>query len=627
LAFFNPEKEIVVNVDASSHSLGAVLLQDGRPVEYAAQSLTPTQCRYAQIEKEFLAIQFGLSHFHQYTYGRPVVVETDHKPLVYIVDKPLNDLTPRLQRIKMKTQYYEYNVKYKPGKEMYISDLLSRFCPPSTYVQDLEFVDPMVGICEIRLANQLVKEQFMYATEQDSTMQVLTNYVLKGWPSQLRYCHPAAKPYWNIRNAISEHDGLLFYMDRVIVPGSKQGDMVKKLHEGHQGTTKILQRARTALYWPGMGPRIEDCLKSCVQCQNCESKQTYDPLIVSEIPDHPWQILGSDLFQIAEEHFLITVDYYTKWINVAPIKDVTSQGVITELRRQFADFGNPVIFRSDNGPQYASREFKEFMSELSISHVTSSPAYARSNGQAENAVKTVKQMIKKCKDENKDWWKGLQLLRNTPLAPDMPSPAQLLQGRNLHDGIPVSLNCLFPRAYDRTGVRNKFEKRQDRMKYYHDSHCGREKSVLKEGDNVRYLSQKGRWEPAVVVKPSDNIRSYHIKDMLTEQVIRRNRNFLRKDLTPPEERSKEILAKTVPSKVTKTAQAVPTIPKPVQPKVGQIPAAPLEVTPSRPSQITSQNSPSPSTSQSISNAPDNVPKEPVNRTKSGRVITKPIRYR
>ena len=70
LALFDPNKETTVNVDASSHSIGAVLMQNGKPVEYAAQSLTPTQCVYAQIEKEMLAIQFGLTHFHQYIYGR-----------------------------------------------------------------------------------------------------------------------------------------------------------------------------------------------------------------------------------------------------------------------------------------------------------------------------------------------------------------------------------------------------------------------------------------------------------------------------------------------------------------------------------------------------------------------------
>jgi len=86
--------------------LGATLSQNGKPIAYASASLTNTQQRYAQIEKEMLAVVFGLKHFHFYTFGRKVNVETDHKPLIGLKEKPLDSITPCLQRMLVKTLQY-----------------------------------------------------------------------------------------------------------------------------------------------------------------------------------------------------------------------------------------------------------------------------------------------------------------------------------------------------------------------------------------------------------------------------------------------------------------------------------------------------------------------------------------
>ena len=90
LGYYDPSKPLTLSVDASSKGLGAVLLQDGKPLAYTSRALTPTQERYTQIEKETLAIVYGTQKFHQFTYGRPTHVESDHKPLQYILSKPLH---------------------------------------------------------------------------------------------------------------------------------------------------------------------------------------------------------------------------------------------------------------------------------------------------------------------------------------------------------------------------------------------------------------------------------------------------------------------------------------------------------------------------------------------------------
>ena len=126
LTFYDVNKEVTVSVDASQEGLGAVLLQDNKPVAFASRSLTECEKRYAQIEKEMLAVVFGLEHFYYYVYGRLVTVETDHKPLESIIQKPLSAAPPRLQRMLLRAMKYNVNLVYKPGKEMHVSDALSR---------------------------------------------------------------------------------------------------------------------------------------------------------------------------------------------------------------------------------------------------------------------------------------------------------------------------------------------------------------------------------------------------------------------------------------------------------------------------------------------------------------------
>lgn len=121
LKYFDPNKPITLSVDASQYGLGAVLLQDNMPVAFASRALTKAQEGYAQIEKETLAVCFGCERFHQYIYGQPVTVHSDHKPLEIITKKPLAKAPPRVQRLLLKLMKYDLHVVHTPGKYMYIA--------------------------------------------------------------------------------------------------------------------------------------------------------------------------------------------------------------------------------------------------------------------------------------------------------------------------------------------------------------------------------------------------------------------------------------------------------------------------------------------------------------------------
>ena len=107
LKYYNPEEELTVQCDASDKGLKAALIQNGQPIAFASRALTEPETRYAQIEKEMLAVVFALQKFNQYIYGRPTTVQRDHKPLAAISNKPLRSAPKRLQGMLLKVQKYD----------------------------------------------------------------------------------------------------------------------------------------------------------------------------------------------------------------------------------------------------------------------------------------------------------------------------------------------------------------------------------------------------------------------------------------------------------------------------------------------------------------------------------------
>ena len=126
IEYYNVHKPATIQCDASQRGLGACLMQDGRPVAYASRALTSAEENYSQIEKEMLAICFSCVKFHQYVYGKSTIVHTDHRPLESILKKPIAKASPILQRMILQLQRYDLDVKYVPGKYLYVADTLSR---------------------------------------------------------------------------------------------------------------------------------------------------------------------------------------------------------------------------------------------------------------------------------------------------------------------------------------------------------------------------------------------------------------------------------------------------------------------------------------------------------------------
>ena len=535
LRYYNLQEEVTLQCDASQSGLGATLMQNGQPVAYASRALTPTETRYAQIEKELLAIVFGCEHFEAYTYGRDVVqVETDHQPLESIMRKPLHSAPSRLQRMLLRLQKFNLKVKYKKGKEMFLADTLSRAHLTSvhacSFAQELQEVDHTTSLAMPAAQLQRVKD----IATTDSVITALRDIIQRGWPNTKSGISENLYPYFDIRDELIVQDNLIFKGSQLVIPATMRREMMSLTHASHIGIEGCIRRARETMYWPRMSSELKEYISKCDICMAHRSMPGKEPLKQHEFAERPWAKVGADLCDYSGRILLVVCDYYSNFIEVEHLNRATTNTVSKALRTMFARYGVPDVLISDNGPQFASEEFDKFAKKWGFEHVTSSPHYPQSNGKAENAVKTVKRLFSKCRESNCSEFLALLDWRNTPTEGFDSSPAQRFFGRRCKTLLPTHGTLLAPQ-YSTKGDTQAINRQKQRQQHYYDHHT-KPLKPLTPGESVRMrLPGEKTWSPGVcegLVGP----RSYEVK--VGDRIFVRNRRHLIK--------SDDLVAKDVP---------------------------------------------------------------------------------
>ncbi|KAB0790218.1 hypothetical protein PPYR_15451, partial [Photinus pyralis] len=490
---FDNEKEIIIQTDSSKDGIGCVLMQNKKPVCFASKSLSETEMRYAQIDKEFLAILFACKRFHHYIYGRKVVVQTDHKPLVALMQKEINKINSnRLQRISMKLSVYDLEVKYVPGSKMYIADAISRACSKADNTQidcDLNDVVHVVNVSDN------LKTKLQVETGKDSALQNVIKFCENGWPKSITKLAQNVKIYYNKRNSIVYEDGLLFIDKAIIVPNTMQEVILRKVHSSHLGISKTKQRAKSLFYWPGINSDIEGLISNCKVCQRYRNRNAREPMLYHTIPELPFEIIGCDILEYANKNYLVLVDYFSKWVELKLLKSKDSVEIAHVLKEIFAIHGIPVKLIADNVP-FGSFYLKQFAESWNFQLVTSSPYYPKSNGLSERYVGICKKFIKKSVDANVDLQEILLEYRNTPVMGSAYSPAQLLFSRKTRTLLPISNHSLKPKL---VADFSKFlMKKKCEMKSYYDRNSKIRNYKVKPNQPVTYR-YGNEWHPGSVI--------------------------------------------------------------------------------------------------------------------------------
>ena len=241
LAYFSNARRTKLVADASSVGLGAVLVQfedetDEKPaiVCFASKALSDTEKRYSQIEKEALAIVWSIKRFNLYLLGREFEVETDHRPLVQIF-KPTSVPPGRIEKWILKLQQFKFTVNYRPGKTN-IADPLSRLSKINS-AETFEYNQDKEWICAMIESVAIDTNEIKRASDEDREIQLLRQTILAGdWSSS--EVKETLKEYIPFRDEMTEADGYIVRLNRLLIPKTLRERMLELAHEGHPGKSE-----------------------------------------------------------------------------------------------------------------------------------------------------------------------------------------------------------------------------------------------------------------------------------------------------------------------------------------------------------------------------------------------------
>ena len=255
-----------------------------------SRSLVDAETRYSNIERERLAVKFGLQKFKYYLLGRHTIIESDHSPLEQIFRKDIAETPSRLQKMILLCLGFEITMVYKPGTKIPVADALSRVCLPESAIEESRQceVNFVTGI-ESPIDVHRIKDE----THHDSTLNMLKDIVFRG--------------YLVIEN------GLVLKGDRIVIPQSLKKEVLEAINTGHQGKTKCLLLARESVFWPGITNDVPDMVQKCEVCSRHQPAPSKLPIMQPDMPTGPWEKIGTDIFEYDNEKHLMIVDYFSRY--------------------------------------------------------------------------------------------------------------------------------------------------------------------------------------------------------------------------------------------------------------------------------------------------------------------------
>ena len=542
LACFHLDAPTFVVTDASPVGLGAILLQDQgtgqrKPIAYISRSLSPTERRYSQIEREALGCVWAVERLHNYLFGVKFTLLTDNKPLSSMFDPHSSKvLPPRIQRLAWRLHQYDFRIAHISGNAN-TADSLSRLPSKRDDHSDSGFVceDYVRFVCTSNLSDlqAVTLSEIKSETSKDATLSnLLAEITNRKWSHDQQL-----KEYRGIKEELSVYEGVILRGNRIVVPQSLRKRILKLAHETHQGIVKTKQFLRARFFWPCMDQAVEDTIKGCSACVLNRPLDKYTPLQPTPLPRGPWVKGAVDLVGPIDGKYILTyIDYYSSYPEACVLKEITSREVIKALADIFSRFGYPEELVSDNGKQFTSAEFEAFLKSCGIKHIRASPYYARSNGKLERFHRYLKKNFRAAIADGKSWQKELpkilMLYRASPHPVSGKSPAMLLFNRELRMKVP-HIESHVNTALDREH-REQCDSYQTRLKIYHDAKQHAAPHDFNIGDivycaNMTPNKLDSKFSPAkhVIIK-SQGRDTFSVVNVTTGATLVRNAKYLKR---------------------------------------------------------------------------------------------------
>ncbi|XP_062704036.1 uncharacterized protein K02A2.6-like [Aedes albopictus] len=410
LAHYYRNIPVKLYCNASNAGIGAVIThvfpdKSERPISFASRVYKKHEGNYSAIDREALAIFYGVNKFYSYLAGRHFTLVTDHKPLVGLFStKGVPETAARrLQRWAVFLTSFDYEIQHVKGVDNTPADFLSRFPLAGAEDEagdDSDFAENgaacFLNFLEMETRSPVERKQLVVESRRDKVVSHVVEYLKSGWPTNIP--DEEIKKYYSKREELSVEEGVLLWGYRIIVPTKLRKSILMELHSAHLGIVKMKCLARSYFWWPSMDKEIEDIGKRCEMCMQLRPERN-DPISPWKLTNFPGDRVHTDHFQFRGAEFLVIVDSYT----------------------------------------FSSDEFEKYCLDRGIRHLRTTRYSPCSNGAAENAVKTVKAALTKLSSDPTSkgkstavlLWSFLEKYRATKHATTNESPFKLMFGREM----------------------------------------------------------------------------------------------------------------------------------------------------------------------------------------------------
>ena len=229
--------------------------------------------------------------------------------------------------------------------------------------------------------------ELSHATAEDPILQRVIKYTLTKWPISV---DSESQPYFCFRDEFSTDSGLLLRGDKMVVPTSIQQRLLHFAHENHFGISKSKARLRHSYWWPGMDKDVEKLVHHCFCCQQTPRDS---PVQVTDWETTPWYHLSMDIAGPKRDckghtfYIIALIDDHSRYVVAQVIQSIRTTDIIQFLSTTFTYFEFCGKLTTDNGVQFTSAEFAEYLRLYGIAHIRSAVYNPQANGSIERVNK------------------------------------------------------------------------------------------------------------------------------------------------------------------------------------------------------------------------------------------------
>lgn len=474
--------DLILQTDASDHTISAWLSQrtDNKLgiIGCVSRSLKGAELKYTIIEKELLAIVFGLEKFRQYLLYRKFDVRTDNQALCFI--KRTTYVSSRINRWIMKIQNFDFSITHCQGKENTVADILTRINAGKNWD---DITDGTILISSINIVS---KEEF------ETWLKKIKNQKGKKIPSNI-----PSKTY----------EGLKFFQVgkvwKLWVPENLLEELIELMHIewGHCGIYRLYKMLQRYILCKNIMKHVKRKLRSCEICQKVKGSSSTKKL-ENIVPKKPNEIWGADFYGPLRQsgrhkykYIFLVMDLFSKFSKLFPIKRATAEECIKKIKRFcFPTMGKPKTILTDQGRQFISHLWKAFLNKQGIRHCKTSVMHPMTNGGVERMNRETTKFLRiYCYKQHHKWssWvKKIEHIINNSVSTSTGCTPNELHFCHAPEFYPLSLiPILKPKKLNHREILKKAKKNfkkeaLKRSRYYNLRNKANNNNSLREGDSV-----------------------------------------------------------------------------------------------------------------------------------------------